>query len=782
MNCPHCGYERVPAGTRFCPACSQAMPQPPATGAQIRVSQEVERVEGGTVSGVSIRQVIGNVFVGADEETQARRRRYLCILLDKVRDFWVDGVLERSIAGAGLIPLGKRLQPEAVERPWEGLVPEAAPAAAALPPEKPMVDLFGEADHALLVLDGVGSGKTITLLELAREAIERAEQDPLQPVPVVLNLSSWTKLRQSIAEWVVEELNTKYQIPTRLGRQWLEENELALLLDGLDEVDARRRPACVAALNDFRRDHGLVQIGICCRTEAYGTTGHRLKLSGAILLEPLSEEQIEQYLDAAGAQAEALRTVLEKDPALQALARSPLMLNMMRLAYQGVPPEVLGSERFDTAEERRELLLERYVERMLGTVEGTEAERYPRAQTTRWLSWLARGMARQSESLFLIERLQPSWLPGRAQRWLYLLLTRLIAGLALALTSVGWGFLLPDLRSPAWGYLLVGTGGGLLMGLVDGLRFELGERKRGTPDPSGADARSGISGVVAMVLIAGLMSGAIYALRSIWGLVFGLKEGLMFALMFGLILGLRNQGSRPDRDIRTVEALAWSPAGSLRGAAAGVGMSLLLSLADGLVIGLMQGSGFSLYNMAVFVSIFAPTLAVIGVLLGGLQGAVVEAKTLPNQGMWLSARNALLVGLAVGAAGGLSEGLINVLVGQILGAASTGLATVLTAGLFWGLVAALWYGGLDLIKHFSLRAILSADGHMPWRYARFLDYAVQRVLLQRAGAGYLFANRLLQEWFAEMGTARLPQAEALSAGGTGTPTQEATTPTAAPGT
>jgi hypothetical protein len=750
MNCPQCGYEQVPSGARFCPACGETMPQAPATGTRVEVSQDVERVEGGSVTGVRIRQVIGNVFVGAGEESQARRRRHLRILLDKVRSFWVDGVLARSIEGADLIPLGKRLHPGAVEQPWEGVVPEATPAAGELPTEKPVAALFGELGHALLVLDGVGSGKTVTLLDLAREAVDRAEQDPLQPIPVVLNLSSWTDPRQSIAGWVVAELNTKYQIPTGLGRQWLADNDLTLLLDGLDEVDARRRPACIAALNQFRQDHGLVQIGVCSRTEAYEAAGHRLKLSGAILLEPLTAEQIDQYLAAAGPGAAALRTILQEDTALQALARSPLMLNMMRRAYQGVPLDALRSERLDSAEERRALLLDRYVERMFGAVAGTEAERYPRAQTTRWLAWLARGMERHGQNLFLIEHLQPSWLPGRAQPWLYALLTRLIAGLALGLSSVAWGFLLARLRGPAWGYLLVGAVGGLLMGVVDGWRFELRHGNGARQPAPGSEPGRRAADVALAVLLAGLASAAIYWLRTRWGIIFGLKEGLMFALMFGLVFGSRNRSAGPDRDTRTVEALAWSPAGSVRGALLGVGTSLLLALAYGLVAGLYQGSVFSLQHMSIFFGTFAPTLAVIGVLLGGLQGTIVEGKTLPNQGTWLSARNALLVGVAVGVAGGLTEGLVNVLAGQIFRTGSTGLITVVMAGLFWGIVAALWYGGLDVIKHLVLRAMLWLGGHTPRDYARFLDYAVERIFLQRAGGGYLFANRLLQGYFAGM--------------------------------
>lgn len=116
--------------------------------------------------------------------------------------------------------------------------------------------------------------------------------------------------------------------------------------------------------------------------------------------------------------------------------------------------------------------------------------------------------------------------------------------------------------------------------------------------------------------------------------------------------------------------------------------------------------------------------------------------------MILSARNALLVGALVGLAGGLGEGLINVLVGQMPGVSSTGPGTVLVAGLFWAVVAALWYGGLDLIKHLGLHFLLWQSGHLPWSYAKFLDAAVERGLLQRAGGGYLFANRLVQDYFA----------------------------------
>jgi hypothetical protein len=40
--------------------------------------------------------------------------------------------------------------------------------------------------------------------------------------------------------------------------------------------------------------------------------------------------------------------------------------------------------------------------------------------------------------------------------------------------------------------------------------------------------------------------------------------------------------------------------------------------------------------------------------------------------------------------------------------------------------------------------------YIPWNYSRFLDYAVDRIFLQKVGGGYIFIHRLLMEHFAAM--------------------------------
>jgi hypothetical protein len=41
-------------------------------------------------------------------------------------------------------------------------------------------------------------------------------------------------------------------------------------------------------------------------------------------------------------------------------------------------------------------------------------------------------------------------------------------------------------------------------------------------------------------------------------------------------------------------------------------------------------------------------------------------------------------------------------------------------------------------------------GHIPLNYVGFLNYAAERVFLQKVGGGYIFIHRLLLEHFATM--------------------------------
>ncbi len=79
------------------------------------------------------------------------------------------------------------------------------------------------------------------------------------------------------------------------------------------------------------------------------------------------------------------------------------------------------------------------------------------------------------------------------------------------------------------------------------------------------------------------------------------------------------------------------------------------------------------------------------------------------------------------------------------------LVDFITPGLRWGVLLGLIFGGgLACIRHFTLRLILHRNNYIPWNYARFLDYASERIFLQKVGGGYIFVHRMLLEHFARM--------------------------------
>jgi hypothetical protein len=146
---------------------------------------------------------------------------------------------------------------------------------------------------------------------------------------------------------------------------------------------------------------------------------------------------------------------------------------------------------------------------------------------------------------------------------------------------------------------------------------------------------------------------------------------------------------------------------------------------------------------AVFwVGLFFGLLFGLGLFFGLLESEEKQTKTVPNQGIRESAKNAMILGLLVV----LFFGLFFVLLFGL----QEGLLFVLLSVLLFVLPIGLLFGGFAFIQHYVLRFIIYRNGHIPWNYARFLDYAAERIFLRKVGGGYIFVHRLLMDYFTSL--------------------------------
>jgi hypothetical protein len=290
------------------------------------------------------RELAAALTTAMTSDPQGRNRQNI---LNNIHYTWIEGVLEPSLHNDVALSLGLSYQHDALNRPHRSLYPQEQP----IPPDTSLGEIFAARGHSLLILGEPASGKTIVLLQLLQELLTAAQADPAEPIPIVLNLSSWARERVALTDWMVEELLVQYQAPRQLSRDWLAGNQLTLLLDGLDEVAADHRDACVEAINSFKADHAADMV-VCSRLADYQQLQARLNLSATIRIQPLTPTQIDDHLASFGTPLADLRRAVATDDEWRELAQFSLMLNLMAYTYS----EATLPEGTTLADKRRQLL------------------------------------------------------------------------------------------------------------------------------------------------------------------------------------------------------------------------------------------------------------------------------------------------------------------------------------------------------------------------------------------------------------------------------------------
>jgi hypothetical protein len=397
-------------------------------------------------------------------------------MLRRLRRSYID-LMNQSLQGAAWLELGLAGNPDAVQNAANFLLRVESRPEQPLPPGTSITQVYDETEHELLILGEPGAGKSTLLLDLAKHLLTRAERDETHPLPVILPLSSWAAKRPPLQDWIAEQLAQIYDVPRQLSEQWVKEERILPLLDGLDEMEETARPACIAEINVYHHEH-LIPLVVCSRTTEYeaAISCHRLALQGAVVVQPLTREDVDAYLVRAGESLTALRNALKENTHLQMLSTTPLMLNILTLTYQGRSVRGLSSN-------KETLLLKQvwddYVQRMV-TRKGN-SKRYPPERTRAWLSYLAQQMRKHNQTVFYLEHLQPDWLKAKQQCTYAKLGIRLPAIMIGVLVSilVQWFFLGNTGLLPL---LLYGVMGGLLGGLWPGSVEDLGSHSNPLSD------------------------------------------------------------------------------------------------------------------------------------------------------------------------------------------------------------------------------------------------------------------------------------------------------------
>lgn len=607
--------------------------------------------------------------------------------------------MAQSLHNAVWLTLGMEQQDYRVQRPFSATVTLQSQSPLPLDAGTRIVEVFDRAELArqLLILGEPGAGKTTMMLELAEDLLKRATADKAEPIPVMLSLSSWKNPKQPIFEWLLGELRAKYGIRQSLAQQWLEKHQLLPLLDGLDEVATKHQRDCAVALNAWligELEQSPCGVLICCRREEFEQVVRQpLSLYGAIYLQALTVEQIEDYF--ARFKLQDVWQTVQQDEALQELLTKPLFLSMFGLVQTQGKFCLADWKSHPTSEDKIEYLLDTYWEATITReliIEPHEKQRGILSKTygtkplphrkavRRSLVFAAKMLNRESSTELLIEKMQPTALITRRQKWAYRLIYGLIHGVIY----------------------------GLLYGLIAGPIFGL------------------IHG-----LIPGLIVGPIF------GLIVGPIAGLIFALIYGLIGGLNT--------IKPVEEISILTLHEAR-------QKILRSICKELIRWLTFGLIYAMSRWRVYGLIEGLIYGLIGGLIYGLIGGLkadIQTRIEPNQGIKNSAKNMLIFSLIALVIALPFKLLLEYLLTSIVD--SEGLLQIVGVAL----TLLIWLsfqeaGGEALTRHLALRLILRRHRYAQLRYDLLLNYCTERLLLQRIGGRYRFMHKLLQDHFAKM--------------------------------
>jgi hypothetical protein len=575
-------------------------------------------------------------------------------------------------------------------------------------------------NDVLVVLGPPGAGKSGALLLLSLEALRRrhdmaAESQAGVRVPVWITCGSWNPDTTTLASHVAEVLTRDYPGLTSIdhgGREapaaLIYHGQLAVFLDGLDEMPSSLRPT---ALDAIAVQAGQLPVVVTSRTDDYraAVSSGRFRPAAVIELCPVDPQAAAAYLtDRQSAERiKAWQPVLDhihshRESAISEVLASPLGLALARDTYANADPANLLQPKLTTP---RAVLAN-----IIGAfLEHAYPERRNRDRAVRWLSWIATHMSAGSATGSDL----PWW---HLPRWTPKFQLGLIAGVGVALVVVA-ASLLTELPSQGIGYAIM-----------------YGSQNAGDWWPT-------------WLVVSGLWS---------------LSAGLIAGLVAGLIVAWsRSRTTSPQAFARRPPRPRDLPPMLMTALATGAITILTPALFLGLPVALLNLLGVPVQLGNTYQELFqlftllGVTLAAVAALLKLWRTPVGDLSAgTPSSTYRADRRAARTVALSFGVATGsafLAIGGLNWAQFHkeepFWASLFAGLFQALQIGATFGIVAWVAAGVTPQVRFLQLA--LRARGHGRVEFLPLLEDALARQVLRQAGTMYQFRHAALQDYFAK---------------------------------
>ncbi|TAD96960.1 MAG: NACHT domain-containing protein [Bacteroidetes bacterium] len=261
----------------------------------------------------------------------------------------------------------------------------------------------------LLILGEAGSGKTVLMLQFGLKLVELAKQNFDYPMPILLNLATWQDENQSFETWLEENLvyaAGEYGTAKKYAKEMVQENNLLLLLDGLDEIPEADRKACLDKLKPYLdklkgTNANFPTLLMSCRKEDY----LQIKLPkepamrANIQIAPLKPENIIKELEKIKPKDQTAKA----QKLLNCITEMPEIATKLKSAFE-VHLSLNMAHTFDFSQLTTENLVKAYLNQEIGKLEKEE----PKAK--HYLSFLATKMKENKKGIaFELVDMQSNW-------------------------------------------------------------------------------------------------------------------------------------------------------------------------------------------------------------------------------------------------------------------------------------------------------------------------------------------------------------------------------------